>query len=76
MADLEPTTATLLRRIEALEMDAAHRGQVIDDLNAAITAQWKEIDGLQRQLRRLTDQVAELEAPSRDGAAEPPPPHY
>jgi SlyX protein len=76
MADLEPDIATLVRRIEALEMEAAHRGQVIDDLNTTITAQWKEIDSLGRQLRRLNDQVAELEAPSRDGAPEPPPPHY
>lgn len=76
MPDLQPDIATLMRRIEALEMDAAHRGRMIDDLNATIMAQWKEIDGLQRQLRRLTEQVAELEAPSRDGAAEPPPPHY
>lgn len=76
MADLEPDITTLVRRIEALEMEAAHRGQVIDDLNTTITAQWKEIDGLSRQLRRLTDQVAELEAPARDGAPEPPPPHY
>ena len=76
MADPGPDIAALVRRIEALEMDAAHRGRVIDDLNAAITAQWKEIEGLARQLRRLTDQVAELEAPSRDGAPEPPPPHY
>ncbi|MCK9909000.1 SlyX family protein [Microbacteriaceae bacterium K1510] len=76
MPDLQPDIATLMRRIEALEMDAAHRGRMIDDINATIMAQWKEIDGLQRQLRRLTEQVAELEAPSRDGAAEPPPPHY
>jgi len=76
MADLEPDIATLVRRIEALEMEAAHRGQVIDDLNTTITAQWKEIDGLKRHLSRLTDQVAELEAPGRDAAAEPPPPHY
>lgn len=76
MPDLQPDIATLMRRIEALEMDAAHRGRMIDDLNATIMAQWKEIDGLQRQLRRLTEQVAELEAPSRDGATEPPPPHY
>jgi SlyX protein len=75
MADLEPDIATLVRRIEAIEMDAAHRGRVIDDLNAIITAQWKEIDGLKRQLNRLNEQVAELEAPAH-GAPEPPPPHY
>lgn len=76
MPDLQPDIATLMRRIEALEMEAAHRGQMIDDLNTTITAQWKEIDGLKRQLRRVNEQVAELEAPSRDSATEPPPPHY
>ena len=76
MADLDPDIATLVRRIEALETDAAHRGRIIDDLNATITAQWNEIDGLARQLRRLTEQMSELGAPNRDGAAEPPPPHY
>ncbi|AXK80978.1 SlyX protein [Pseudolabrys taiwanensis] len=75
MPDLQPDIATLMRRIEALEMDAAHRGRMIEDLNATIMAQWKEIDGLKRQLRQLTEQLAELEAP-RDGAPEPPPPHY
>jgi SlyX protein len=73
----EPTAdiATLVRRIEALETDAAHRDRVVEDLNATITAQWKEIESLARQLRRLTEQIAELEAPGRDGAPEPPP-HY
>jgi SlyX protein len=74
--EITPDTAALARRIEALEMDAAHRGQVIDDLNAALLAQWKEIDGLKRQLARLSDQLSELEMPGRDSATEPPPPHY
>ena len=76
MPDLEPDIVTLVRRIETLEMEAAHRGRMVDDLNAALTAQWKEIDGLKRQLNRLSDQLAELEAPNRDGTPEPPPPHY
>jgi SlyX protein len=76
MPDLMPDIATLVRRIEALEMDAAERGRMVDDLNATITAQWKEIDGLKRQLARLTDQIAEIEAAPRTGAPEPPPPHY
>jgi len=56
-------------------MDAAHRGQMVDDLNATITAQWKEIEGLKRQLRQLTEQLAELDMPG-DSTPEPPPPHY
>lgn len=74
--DLMPDIATLVRRIEALETDAAHRDRVVDDLNAAIMEQWKEIDGLKRQLARLNEQMAELETPSRDGTPDPPPPHY
>jgi SlyX protein len=75
MADLEPTVATLLRRIEALEMHAAHRDRAVEDLNAAITEQWKTIDNLARQLRRVGEQIAEIEsAPER--APDPPPPHY
>jgi len=75
MPDLQPDIATLIRRIETLEMDAAHRGQMVDDLNATITAQWKEIEGLKRQLRQLTEQLAELDMPG-DSTPEPPPPHY
>lgn len=68
--------ATLVGRIEALEMQAAHHDRAVEDLNATITAQWKEIDSLNRQLRRLSDQVAEIDAGNADGAPEPPPPHY
>ena len=76
MPDVTPDIPTLVRRIEALELDAAHRDRVIDDLNTAITGQWKEIDGLKRQLARLNDQLAELESAPRERAPEPPPPHY
>ncbi len=72
MADI----ATLVGRIEALETQAAHRDRAVDDLNAIITAQWKEIDSLNRQLRRLSDQLAEIDARNAHGAPEPPPPHY
>ncbi len=74
--EIMPDIAALVRRIEALEMQVAHSDRIVDDLNATITAQWKEIDGLQGQLRRLTDRMAEMESPSSDGAPEPPPPHY
>ncbi len=61
-------------RIDALEMRAAYQDQVIEDLNQAIIEQWKQIDGLKRQLAELLDRVQDVE----DGPAAPerPPPHY
>ena len=61
-------------RIDALEMRAAYQDQVIEDLNQAIIDQWKQIDGLKRQLAEILDRVQEVE----DGSAAPerPPPHY
>ncbi len=62
-------------RIDALEMRAAYQDQVIEDLNRAIIDQWKQIDGLKRQLAELLDRVQDVE----DGptaAPERPPPHY
>jgi SlyX protein len=64
-------------RIEALEVRIAHQDRVIEDLNKSVTDQWKQIDGLTKQVARMADRLARLEdnAPSSD-AAEPPPPHY
>ena len=64
-------------RLDELEIRIAHQDQTIEDLNAAITAQWKIIDKLERQVSRLTDRVAEAE--NSLGEAPPahqPPPHY
>ena len=58
-------------------MRIAHQDQTIEDLNAAVTAQWKLIDRLERQVALLREQ-AEASA-SSTGAAPPadkPPPHY
>ena len=76
MPDITPAPETLIRRIEALEMDAAHRGRVIDDLNATLTAQWKEIDALKRQLARLSEQTGGARSATGSPTQEPPPPHY
>jgi len=61
-------------RIDTLEMRVAYQDQVIEDLNQAIIDQWKQIDGLKRQLAEILDRVQEVE----DGSAAPerPPPHY
>jgi SlyX protein len=67
--------AALNARLVALEMDRAHQERVIEDLNEAVTAQWKLIELLKREVERLADQVREA-AVAAPGEAEPPPPHY
>jgi len=64
-------------RIVALEVRVAHQDRVIEDLNALVTDQWKQIDALAKQVERMTDRLQRVEenAPSSD-APEPPPPHY
>ena len=64
-------------RLDELEMRVVHQDQTIEDLNAAITAQWKLIDRLERQVARLGERVAETEqAVSEAAPANTPPPHY
>lgn len=62
-------------RIEALETRIAYQDQTIEELNAALTAQWKAIDLLTRKLAMLEEQVRSG-AYVADPASEKPPPHY
>ena len=64
-------------RIVALEVRVAHQDRVIEDLNALVTEQWKQIDALAKQVERMTDRLQRVEenSPSSD-APDPPPPHY
>lgn len=64
-------------RLDALESRIAHHERMIDDLNQTITAQWKDIDRLKREIERLGDRVASAEAAmGPDPGDEPPPPHW
>ena len=64
-------------RIDALEEKIAYQDQVIEDLNTAVTDQWREIDTLKRLVASLLDEVKEMELAARATAGrEPPPPHY
>ncbi|CAO4153935.1 Protein SlyX [Methylorubrum aminovorans] len=72
MSDIPPDTD----RIARLEIRLTEQEAVIEDLNAAITAQWGVIDQLTRQLARVQEQVEESAFRSASGAPEPPPPHY
>ena len=65
----------LSERVDALEMRIAYQDDTIETLNQTITAQWKQIDALTRQLAALNDrlQEAETQAP---GPVNERPPHY
>jgi SlyX protein len=64
-------------RLDALEMRIAHQDEVIEDLNKAITAQWKEVDRLTREIVNLNDRLASAEvALGPEPGSEPPPPHW
>ena len=63
-------------RIDRLEIRLTEQEAVIEDLNTTITAQWRTIDALKRQIERLTEQVEEAGHRAGTGLPEPPPPHY
>jgi SlyX protein len=65
----------LSARIDALEARSMYQEETIEQLNATITAQWKQIDALTRQLAVLTERLQEAEANAPAPANERPP-HY
>lgn len=68
---MDDTTA----RIAALEERIAHQDATIEELDAALTAQWRTLDALSREVAALGDRLQDL-ARREPGGAEPPPPHY
>ena len=62
-------------RIDALEARVAYQDDTIETLNQTITAQWKQIDALTRQVAALSDRLQEAEAHA-PGPANERPPHY
>ncbi len=62
-------------RIDALETRIAFQDQTIEELNAALTEQWKVIDLLTKKLDMLEEQVRSGSFIA-DPATERPPPHY
>jgi uncharacterized coiled-coil protein SlyX len=63
-----------LSRLDALETLVAHQDKTIAELNDAITAQWRKIDSLERQIAKLHVEIQSVGI-QRD-ISEPPPPHY
>jgi len=66
---------TLSERIDALEMRLTFQDETIETLNQTITAQWKQIDALTRQLAELKERLQDAEG-SAPGPVNERPPHY
>ncbi len=63
-------------RIDALEVRISYLDETIEALNNTITAQWKQIDALSREMLNLRERLEDAEAKSGTGIANEPPPHY
>jgi SlyX protein len=62
-------------RLNDMEIRIAHQDKTIAELNDVITAQWKKLEMMERQLRRLGEELEAMDV--QDGpAANQKPPHY
>ncbi len=65
---------TIDTRIHDLEIRVAHQDQTIADLNDVITAQWKKLDAMERQLKRVSEELETMD--QAEAPANQKPPHY
>jgi len=65
----------LSERMNALESRLMYQDETIEQLNQTITAQWKQIDALTRQVAALGERLQQAEA-SAPAPANERPPHY
>ncbi len=70
MKDLE----NMDERFSDMEMRLSHQEKTIAELSDVIAAQWKKIDALERQLRRLSEEMQEMEG--AEAHTQQKPPHY
>jgi SlyX protein len=63
-------------RIDALESRVMYQDDTIETLNQTITAQWREIDALKRQIALVSERLEEARAAGPPGPVDEPPPHY
>jgi SlyX protein len=61
-------------RIDDLETRVAHQEKTIGELNDVITAQWRKMEAIEFQLRRLGEEMQTME--QGDAPANQKPPHY
>jgi SlyX protein len=65
---------SLEHRIDEMELRLAYQDKTIADLNDVITAQWKKIEALERQLLRLDEELRDID--SMEAPPNQKPPHY
>ena len=65
----------LSERIDALETRLTYQDDAIETLNQTITAQWKQIDALTRQVAELKERLQDAES-NPPGSINERPPHY
>ena len=68
--------ASLGARIDALEIRIAYQDETIETLNKTITAQWRQIDALGREIVSLRERLSDAESKTGPAPASEPPPHY
>jgi SlyX protein len=71
---LESFMSDVAKRIDDLETRVAHQEKIIGDLNDVITAQWRKMEALEFQLRRLGEEMQSMD--QSDGPLNQKPPHY
>ncbi len=60
-------------RIDDLEARVAYQEKTISELNDVITAQWRKMEAIEFQLRRLGEEMQTMDGGT---AVDRPPPHY
>jgi SlyX protein len=75
MTDKTDDPSELSNRIDRLEARLMFQDDTIETLNRTITAQWRDIDALTRQVASLGERLKEAEANAPAPTNEPPP-HY
>lgn len=66
-------------RLDRLEENAFFQEKYVEEMNAALTGQQRQIDEMARQMREMRVQLEALRLlleGAQNGAAEAPPPHY
>lgn len=63
-------------RLNAIETYAAGLEVTVQDLSDVVAGQWKEVDALKVEIRRLTDRLEQMEANPKGQPGEDLPPHY